>query len=287
MKSIKTYSKYLVIAGITGGMAVSGLSAVTQPAVVEAANCDLASARIYLKDFNGNKTTGPNYVLTGAKMDTVKITNTSTNCTYPIGVASYKAYENYQVSVKTQQYYDSKIVSIGPGQSWIHTVKTPTCAYQVDVFYGNLLKGFKSTTYSGEKRLLDAYFFPDGHKKVDYCKVAPTPTPTPKPTATPTVKPTATPTVKPTVTPTVKPTVKPTATPTAKPTATPTVKPTATPTPSTTPTPVVPTPTPIATPTPEPTVAPEVLPATGPGAAVALTLIGMTAGLIGHKSRWF
>ena len=82
--------------------------------------------------------------------------------------------------------------------------------------------------------------------------VAPTPTPTKKPTLTPT----PTPTKNPTQTPTPTPTKKPTPTPTQTPTPTPTKKPTSTPTPTPTKAPTqTPTPTfkPTATPTPTPT----------------------------------
>jgi uncharacterized repeat protein (TIGR01451 family) len=98
--------------------------------------------------------------------------------------------------------------------------------------------------------------------------IAPSPTPTPVPTATPTPVPTATPTPVPTATPTPVPTATPT--PTPAPTATPTPVPTATPTPTPTPAPT-PTPVPTATPTPSPTATPTPAPTSTPTATPAPT----------------
>lgn len=214
-------------------------------------------AKGVLRDFYGTT----NVMLVTETMNTVQMVNTSKTCAYKVGIASYKAYEHYTKSVYSQTYYGSKTIILQPGQSWIYTVRVPSCAYQVDVYFGNTLKSFPNYagTYTGQGRLLDAWFYPDKTNKVQLpmCKkvvVTPTPTPSVTPTVTPTPTPTPTPTV--TTTPT------PTPTPTASPTPTPEVL--------------------GATPTPTPEV-PTELPSTGPGAVVAIAMSSIVLGLLGKK----
>lgn len=153
-----------------------GLIAIAQLAPPEAqaqTGCTLATAKRDLQDYYGANVTGANQVLGGFYMNQVKIRNTSKNCTYPVGVGSYKAYEFYTISVKTQEYFAHEQVNLAPGRTWETTIKIPDCNYQVDVYYGNVLWDFKTTTYSGEGRLLDAWFFPGDQAQRDtnrpYC----------------------------------------------------------------------------------------------------------------------
>ncbi len=264
--------------------ALVGFSSFMLSSNVPAANaatkyCNAASAKANLKakDGNGNYTLGVEHALRTWNMNKVDVKNTSSDCIYKLGIASYKAFEHYTVSVKSQKLYRYASIDLKPGYTWTYTVAVPDCTYQVDFYQGSVLENFKNATYTSQGRFLDGWYFPGDASqqgKLPVCKEKPTPTPT-KPTPTPT-KPTPTPT-KPTPTPT-----KPTPTPTpTQPTPTPT-KPTPTPTAE------VPTPTPTVagvstTPTPPP---PAELPSTGPGAAVAVSLMTIIGGMIAKK-RWF
>lgn len=118
-------------------------------------------------------------------------------CTYAVGYASYKIYDPKTSSevVTSQTLFDSRSAVLRPGESVTFTdLKIPACAYQLDLFQGELLKEFKpgEQYYAGTGRLLKTT-----KNFNDLCpKVTPTPTPTatPTPTTTSTPEPTATPT---------------------------------------------------------------------------------------------
>ena len=256
-------------------------AAAIQPQVANASNTNNSTQAEYcsnpaqgvLRDQFG----GTDQFLTTYHMNKVTIKNTSSNCIYKVGIASYKAYEHYTVNVFSQTYFASKTYDLKPGETWTHTIPVPQCTYQTDVYWGNTLKEFTrpNGTYSGQGRLLDAWYFPGTNEQKDDLPVCVKHTPTPSPTPTPT------------------PTVTPTPTPSPSPTPTPKVTPTPTPTPKVTPTPCpsgtmrdgdkcgeVAAAAATPTPTPEP---PTELPSTGPGVAVVVSLLGMVGGLIGKK----
>ena len=165
-----------------------------------------------------------------------KVTNTGST-TRKVGMASYKAYQPYPNPyptctpaecpdkfdwIWTQEIYGGVTYSLDPGKTVYFEVAVPDCAWQTDVFEGDIFTTFAPPDkfYSGKKVYLDGYYH-----IIPVCVPA-TPTPTPSPTRTPT--PTNTPTPTPTKTPT--PTLTPTNTP--SPTPTPTEVPSGTPTPT-------------------------------------------------------
>ncbi len=159
-----------------------------------------------------------------------KITNTGST-TRTVGMASYKAYYDYPdpypscnpadcidefVWIWTQTIYSGVTTSLSAGKTMYFEVDVPPCAWQTDVFEGNIFPSFTPPDryYSGQKKYIDGYLH-----RITPCKpVIPTPTPTHTPT----------PTLPPSVTPTVTNTPTPTHTPTPTPSATPTITPTPT-----------------------------------------------------------
>lgn len=159
------------------------------------------------------------------------VTNNTTTCTYKVGIASYKGYLPYKTDpndlnwIYTQTYYAGTTAYVKPGQTITIHVAIPGCAYQVDIFQGDIVTNFQpGNLYSQEGRYITGWYA----DKLPYCTI-PTPTPTKVVTPTPTKAVTPTPTCTPT--PTVTPT--PTATPTVTVTPTPTQAATPTPTPTT------------------------------------------------------
>jgi hypothetical protein len=170
-------------------------------------------------------------------------TNYSTTCSYPIGLAIYKKFDN---NIDNQELFDYVLAVIPPNSTLQLTVDNPSCAYQADAFYGAINYSFAGGVRYAS-RLLDA-FHGNG---TSFCSLhcESTPTPTSTVTTTKTATPTATKTG--TSTKTWTPTKTPTKTP-VPPTATKTpIPPTATKTPTSTRT-MTKTPTPTRTPTSTP-----------------------------------
>ena len=188
-----------------------------------------------------------------------RFTNRSATCSYQIGLASYKKFDE---NIDHQELYDHAAATIAPGSTLELAVSNPPCAYQADAFWGDLITSFAGGARYGRRRLADS----DGG--TGYCGAG-NPSATPAPTDTP-VAATNTPTlVAPTDTP-----VPPTATatpPVQQPTDTP-VPPTDTPVPPTEtalPPAVVPTDTPPPpTETPAPPAVPPVVPTDTPAPPV-------------------
>jgi hypothetical protein len=136
---------------------------------------------------------------------TAQFTNRSASCSYQIGLAVYKKFDD---NIDHQELYDHTAAVIGPGETVDLGVSNPPCAYQADAFWGDVITSFAGGQRYGPRRLADS----DGG--TDYCGVS-QPSATPSPTGTPAAPPTDTP-VPPTDTP-VPPTntpVPPSATPT-------------------------------------------------------------------------
>jgi uncharacterized repeat protein (TIGR01451 family) len=79
-----------------------------------------------------------------------QITNTSEHCSYKVGLASYKMFDRI---IANQQLFDSEVVTIGPRQTITLNVDVPTCAYQIDAFYGDLITNFAGTDLYGDRLL--------------------------------------------------------------------------------------------------------------------------------------
>jgi hypothetical protein len=151
-----------------------------------------------------------------------EVTNTSADCTYAVGLASYRMIDN---NLSHQQLFSSQTALLGPGETVTLTVALPDCAYQLDLFYGPLIEQFdpQHGQIYGDRILITRVV-----RGAGFCIPG---------TTTPTIiaTPSATPAGSPTLTPTEAP--PSTTTPTGAPTLTPTT-PAESPTPTETPTPV-------------------------------------------------
>jgi hypothetical protein len=116
-------------------------------------------------------------------------TNTSSVCSYRIGLAIYKKFDN---NIDHQVLYDYRLAIIPPNSQMLLTAQNPTCAYQGDAFYGDILYSLANGARYGIRRLDDT----DGNG-TNYCRdLCPTPPPatsTPTPNALPTQSPTTVP----------------------------------------------------------------------------------------------
>ncbi len=149
-----------------------------------------------LRDWYG----GTDTYLVSYYMNTIQIKNTSSTCAYKVGIASYKAYQDYRINVFSQTYFASRTKVLQPGEKWTYTVKIPNCTYQTDVYWGDTLTQFRppNHTYSGQGRFLDGWYFPGNNEqrgKLPVCQkpsktpwpavksvtITPTPSPTPPP----------------------------------------------------------------------------------------------------------
>jgi hypothetical protein len=126
-----------------------------------------------------------------------RIVNASDECSYDVGLASYRALDRH---ISNQQLFDSQTASIAPGQALELAVAVPDCASQIDLFYGPLLLSLDGQRYG--ERLLDSHFAGG----TDFC-------PPGTPAATRTATPTSTSGTEPTNTPSPSPTEEPTITP--------------------------------------------------------------------------
>jgi hypothetical protein len=81
---------------------------------------------------------------------TASITNTSSSCNYSVGYAVYRVYSGDQT---TQSLYDNESRRIGPSSSVTLNASLPTCAYQADLFYGDLIQVFASNVYYGDRKI--------------------------------------------------------------------------------------------------------------------------------------
>ena len=96
-------------------------------------------------------------VVTGSIVDHLTTTeaqfiNHSATCSYPIGLAIYRRFDN---SINHQQLYDYSLAVIPPNSTLVLTVNNPSCAYQADAFYGNLIGSFAGGQRYNERRLDD------------------------------------------------------------------------------------------------------------------------------------
>ncbi|MGH3638416.1 MAG: hypothetical protein ACRDUX_05235 [Mycobacterium sp.] len=164
----------------------------------------------------------------------VQFTNTSATCSYPVGLAVYKKYDE---DIDHQEIFDYVLGVVPANSTLTLTVDNPPCAYQADAFYGDLLLSFANGVRYGSRLL--AYFHGGS---TSYCSLqcvtpVPTWTSTPTKTATPTKTPTDTKTPTPTNTPVNTTTATASKTPVNTTTATATKTPVNTATPTATPTP--------------------------------------------------
>jgi hypothetical protein len=100
-------------------------------------------------------------------------TNHSTTCSYPIGLASYRMFD---ATIAHQELFDYALAVIPPNSTLTLTVNNPSCAYQADAFYGNLIVSFAGGQTYGERRLDDTHGN-DGNYCTHACAPSATPTP--------------------------------------------------------------------------------------------------------------
>lgn len=79
------------------------------------------------------------------------VTNTSATCAYDIGLASYQMVDE---TIDNQVLFASVTGVIAPNGTLTLTVDAPTCARQIDLFYGEVLQSLMGQRYG--ERLLDA-----------------------------------------------------------------------------------------------------------------------------------
>jgi hypothetical protein len=79
------------------------------------------------------------------------VRNFSEDCTFDIGIASYKRYDN---DTDTQELYDWKTIKIRPMSVERIDVELPPCVAQVDLFWGEVLRSLDGARYGD--RLLNA-----------------------------------------------------------------------------------------------------------------------------------
>jgi len=81
----------------------------------------------------------------------VVIINRSNTCSYPVGLATYRMFDN---NIDHQELYDYEQAVIAPNTTLTLAVDNPPCAYQADAFYGDILYSFAGGVRYSE-RLLD------------------------------------------------------------------------------------------------------------------------------------
>lgn len=86
------------------------------------------------------------YIFDGTKG---KVANSSDYCSYDVGLASY---EKFDEVIDNQKLFDSDLGVIGPKSDLYLEVAVPQCAYQIDLFYGELLTSLDGQRY-GERKL--------------------------------------------------------------------------------------------------------------------------------------
>ena len=95
----------------------------------------------------------PERDLTGwfVRDDKTAVKNTSATCSYDVGMASYRKFDN---DIDNQEIFDWTERVIGPQQTINLEVDLPGCATQIDVFYGQVLMSLNGKRYG--TRLLSA-----------------------------------------------------------------------------------------------------------------------------------
>jgi hypothetical protein len=78
------------------------------------------------------------------------VTNKSSHCSYKVGLALYRVYDE---DIKNQTLYDNDVKTIEPNKTIELHVSVPDCKYQVDLFYGDLVKSFQDQGYYGTRKL--------------------------------------------------------------------------------------------------------------------------------------
>jgi hypothetical protein len=106
---------------------------------------------------------------------TALFTNRSNTCSYRIGLAIYKKFDD---NIDHQELYDNVAATIPPNSTLELEVSNPPCAYQADAFWGEVLKSLAGGVRYGPRRLADT------EGGTEYCQAV-QPSATPSATGTP------------------------------------------------------------------------------------------------------
>ena len=109
----------------------------------------------------------PEVHLTGSILSnntTGRIINSSSSCTYDVGMASYRKFDEI---IDNQEIFDWVETTIGPNQTIEVSVDLPNCATQIDLFYGDVLLSLNGQRYG--TRLLAARHI----NGTNYCQPVP------------------------------------------------------------------------------------------------------------------
>lgn len=88
--------------------------------------------------------------ITSQANGTATVTNESEICSYLVGYASYKETDT---NIDNQIYFSSDMRVIGPNSTISLDIDVPTCAYQQDLFYGDLIESFAGGIRYGSRKL--------------------------------------------------------------------------------------------------------------------------------------
>lgn len=117
--------------------------AITMPTMAQD-NCDPEADLSGWLELNGDST-----AVTG------HIVNSSSSCSYDVGLASYFKYENGgDASIPDQELAFSHTSTIAPNSQIALYVELPDCSTQIDLFYGDLIYSFTAENSLYGERLL-------------------------------------------------------------------------------------------------------------------------------------
>ena len=74
-------------------------------------------------------------------------------CTYRVGVGSYKVLSDGADHIESQVLFDAREIFLEPGQEQQLRVQVPACAYQIDLFYGDLITSFRGGVRYGTRKV--------------------------------------------------------------------------------------------------------------------------------------
>src|SRR5690349_18190567 len=162
------FSLLLVVIAVAGAAGHAGAAPLTGPkptrvpGLTPATNCSSNPGG----DLDARITDHPDHT-------TAVFTNSSRDCSYHIGLATYKKVDD---NIDHQIFFAGQTAVIAPNSSLTLQVGNPSCAYQGDAFWGRMLTSFAGGVRYDERLLEDT----NGVNSV-YCVVAATATPTQQP----------------------------------------------------------------------------------------------------------
>lgn len=90
------------------------------------------------------------------------VKNTSENCSYHVGVAAYKGFGNDDgsLNISTQELFAAATTTVEAGETVHLYIDVPMCAYQFDLFRGELIRDLSTGDRYGDRKIgsgLDIY----------------------------------------------------------------------------------------------------------------------------------